>query len=61
MKNGYIRNISRRSNMLTSSEEESANSDKKVAAVLSRAKPENKDEITLEDAQARLRFHCNFG
>jgi hypothetical protein len=60
MKNGYIRNISRRSNMLTSSGEQGANSNKKVAAALSRAKPEDRNEITLENAQARLRFHCNF-
>ncbi|MGA3191045.1 MAG: hypothetical protein ABSD73_00850 [Candidatus Bathyarchaeia archaeon] len=62
MRNGYLRNISRRSNMPTPSEELDANSHKIVAAVPSRlAKPENRHEITLENAWAHSRLHCNLG
>jgi hypothetical protein len=62
MRNGYLRNMSRSCNMLTPSGEQGASSPKIVAAAPSRlAKPENRDEITLEDVWARSRFHGNLG
>ncbi|MGD0494960.1 MAG: hypothetical protein ABSB28_02840 [Candidatus Bathyarchaeia archaeon] len=60
MRNGYLRNMSRRNNMLTPSGEQGASSSRTVGAVPSRStKPVNRDEITLEDVWARSRFHCN--